>query len=202
MTSLAISFRKSPEFSLDFGITTPDFDFETLDLLTSLCDKNPEFNERIMMMLAELIETKWKKGFEIDGSEDNAVEIGVNIRRFLILLEFNGWYKSPVFGGTFHHLLYKLLIASSVTNEILVTWLTEYYSKERLLKLVRAFHDELAEHMKVSKKDEPSMKRLCVFMDILYQSNRRKRRVNYTEFYNDTANNDLEYKRVFLKIYK
>ncbi len=47
------------------------------------------------------------------------------------------------------------------------------------------------------KKDEPAMRRLCVVMDLLYRSNRRLRRVSYKEFYNDTVNNDFEYKKAF-----
>lgn len=40
------------------------------------------------------------------------------------------------------------------------------------------------------------MLKLCTVLDLLYKSNKRFRRLSYKEFYNETANNDHEYKKV------
>ncbi len=39
------------------------------------------------------------------------------------------------------------------------------------------------------------MRRLCNVLDLLYRSNRLRRRVSYKEFYNDTVNNDFDYRK-------
>lgn len=79
---------------------------------------------------------------------------------------------------------------------MLVRWLTEEYPKERFEKLVATYHDMLAGLISVPNRDESSMFRLCNILDMLYASNRRKIRVKYTSFYNDTVNNDRDYKKV------
>ncbi len=119
----------------------------------------------------------------------------------MLIMEIPGFYNSKEFGPTFHRMLYKALNPSPIVVELFIRWLTEFYSKDRLLKLVRAFHDELAQHINMPRKDEAAMLRLCNIMDMLYNSNRRKLRVNYTEFYNDTVNNDFEYKKVGFDIF-
>jgi len=47
------------------------------------------------------------------------------------------------------------------------------------------------------KKDEAALLRLCNILALFYTSNRLKQRVSYKEFYNDTVNNDFDYKKVF-----
>ena len=39
------------------------------------------------------------------------------------------------------------------------------------------------------------MKRLCNILSPLYYSNKKRRRISYKEFYDETANNDFEYKK-------
>ena len=38
-------------------------------------------------------------------------------------------------------------------------------------------------------------------MSLIYESNKNCRKVSYAEFYDETANNDQEYKKVFIRVY-
>ncbi len=84
-------------------------------------------------------EKRWHQGLE--GRDD--LESALNIRRFLVVLELPGCYSCAEFSPTFHRLLYKALGLNSRVAETLVRWLTDY-DKDRLLRLVRSMHDELA----------------------------------------------------------
>lgn len=100
------------------------------------------------------------------------------------------------FNDTFHRFLYKALSPEPEAVEMIIQWLTKYFSKERFERLVKKYHDMLDTYINMPIKDEPAMLRLCNIMDMLYNSNRRKIRVKYTEFYNDKANSDNQYKKV------
>jgi len=100
------------------------------------------------------------------------------------------------FNNTFHRFLYKVLCADKDAKEIIIQWFTNFYPKERFEKLVINYHDMLAAIIRIPNRDESSLSRLCNIMDMLYASNRRKIKVKYTAFYNDTVNNDRDYKRV------
>lgn len=120
----------------------------------------------------------------------------MNVRLFLILVDFFEECSTTKFHDTFHRFLYKALNADRDAREILVHWFTDFYPKERFEKLAVTYHDMLAAFISVPHRDENSLFRLCNIMDMLYASNRRKIRVKYTAFYNDTVNNDRDYKKV------
>lgn len=114
----------------------------------------------------------------------------------MIILDILESCNTSEFYATFHRFLYKALNPNNDAVELLIQWLTEYYPKEKFTKLVRNFHAMLSIQINTPNRDEAAMLRLCNIMNMLYNSNRRKIRVKYTEFYNDTANNDLSYKKV------
>lgn len=47
-TALAISFRRQNDMASDFMTTTPDFDYEALDAVIDMCNKNKQVHERIL----------------------------------------------------------------------------------------------------------------------------------------------------------
>ena len=44
------------------------------------------------------------------------------------------------------------------------------------------------------------MQKVCNIMDLLYTSNKIDLKINYKEFYNETANSNEEYKKVLINI--
>ncbi len=43
-TALAVSFRRQADFTPEFLVVSPDFDYEALDILGELCNKSPTIN--------------------------------------------------------------------------------------------------------------------------------------------------------------
>ena len=69
VSALAISFRKQSEITSDFLAVTPDFDYEALDVLRSLCNKSQALHKTVLQSVVREISKYFsKKCVTRDGS--------------------------------------------------------------------------------------------------------------------------------------
>lgn len=54
----------------------------------------------------------------------------------------------------------------------------------------------------MSKGDVEPLVRLCNLLNLFYEVNRKYRKISYKEFYNETANEDKNFKKVPSKMLK
>jgi len=51
--SLGLSFRINQHITKEFLVSTPDIDFDSIDQLIKLCEKNASFHEEILTYLVQ-----------------------------------------------------------------------------------------------------------------------------------------------------